>query len=765
MAVSRTSSSHKTEPKRPEEPPKKDSVEKKGGPAQGTVKAQSTSYNEDRFEAASTSGPTSRALQTAAIDPRIAAEAGLNVTAQPHRAGEQGMFTVDTVRFQDDQQSGGNHNVYVRVVGADGQELSPEDVSRYFDVHYTPGPGQSVTAASPKILDAYGVAQDAWSTSANTGEATRAYFDVPMYGGTSAQVWVTPKDVPGNPYAGYGSQAVGPFSMPANHHVNYLVTFRATPGADAGGPTLPTEPTSPDFSTEQLVEDLYQQVLGRPSDPGGKANWVAYANHLASQGQSEQQVRDTLTAMFQQSDEYLARQGGSTVRPPESPPAGEGGGAYSPGDMLQVQAQGGLNLRAGPGQEQALIGGMADGTSLRVTPPPDGGAASRHGWVHVSGPAGEGWVSEAFVAKAGAGGTPATGTPSAPVGHGELLTPDGRPQHFVAGNYTDLGRSNAGGMPHPIHEAEAFRAAVNQDLDRLREMGVDNVRIWAADFPENPLGNDNAALAARVRIISEEAARRGMTVTADLFDGATLPKDVNAYRGREAELNARIQSIVGQNAGATNIVWSVGNEIGDPANPSGFADWYVEKAQLIRDTVRAHGGDANRPLISLQVTPGALGHPTRGWENARAAMERVVAASDIISPHFYPTAMPGELPWENKNLDGSSQGTFPVMDLESLQVWVELAQAAGKPVTAGEFSIPRDTEATRGLSEQEYAALTETWMQELKNMGIHQVSFWQLAKDDVGHVDPASVDSIVGENAGDSRALMELLRDKGWFNS
>jgi hypothetical protein len=561
-------------------------------------------------------------------------------------------------------------------------------------------------------------------------------------------VWVKPKDVPGNPHAGYGSQAVGPFSMPANHHVNDLVTFRATPGA-----TEPTDPTKPTAPVDQLVEDTYQQVLGRASDPGGKAHWVAYANHLSSQGRSEQEVRDTLTALFKQSDEYRARQAGQV---PTTPPAGSGGGTYAPGDMLQVNAPGGLNLRAGPGADQARIGGMANGASLRVTTPPDGGPASRNGWVHVSGPAGTGWVSEQYVRKAG------TGTPGGTPGDGRLLTPDGRPQHFVAGNYTDLGRSNAGHMPHPIHDEAGFRAAVNQDLDRLREMGVDNVRIWAADFPENPLGNDNAALAARVRIISEEAARRGMTVTVDLFDGATMNKDVNAYR--DAEINARIQSIVGANAGASNIVWSVGNEIGDPNNPAGFADWYVEKANLIRDTVRAHGGDASRPLISLQVTPGALGHPTHGWGNARAAMERVVAASDIISPHFYPTAMPGQLPWENMREDGSSQGTFPQMDYDSLKVWVELAKKAGKPVTLGEFSVPRDTQATKDLSQQQYAEMTEAWMRELKGLGLQQVSFWQLAKDDVGHVDPASVDYIVGDNSGDSHTLVDRLRANGWFN-
>jgi hypothetical protein len=767
MPISRTSAStSRKEPKRTEAPKKQEPIKEKEAPRLQRMSTRASSV--ERFEPAGGSRSVAQAPKAADIDPRIATEAGLNVTARPHTTGQQGTFTADTVRYQNDQQSGGNHNVYVRLVDAHGNELSPDSVNRYFDVEYTPGPGQAAVKASPKIQDAFGVARDAWTTSANTGGPTGAYLDAPMYGGNQTTVWIKPKDVPGNPYAGYGSQAVGPFSMPANHHVNYLVTFRATPGAtEAPVPTEPTEPTEPSLPTaspEQLVEDTYQQVLGRASDPGGKANWVAYANHLASQGSSEQEVRDALSAMFKQSDEYRARQAGQV---PASPPVSSGGGSYAPGDVLQVSAPDGLNLRAGPGADQTRIGGLANGAALRVTAPPDGGAASRNGWVHVSGPAGNGWVSEQYVRKAGTGapsGTPG-GTPSGTPGNGQLLMPDGRPQHFVAGNYTDLGRSNAGYMPHPIQDEAGFRAAVNQDLERLREMGVDNVRIWAADFPENPLGNDNAALAARVRIISEEAARRGMTLTVDLFDGATMSKDVNAYRGRDAELNARIQSIVGANAGASNIVWSVGNEIGDPNNPAGFADWYTEKANLIRGAVRAQGGDANRPLISLQVTPGALGHPTHGWGDARAAMARVVAASDIISPHFYPTAMPGQLPWQNMGENGAPQGTYPQMDYDSLKVWVELAQQAGKPVTLGEFSVPRDTQGTKDLSPQQYAEMTEAWMRELKGLGLQQVSFWQLAKDDVGHVDPASVDYIAGDNSGDSHTLVDRLRANGWFNS
>lgn len=631
----------------------------------------------DTFEAGVLDMKSGRgAAAPADMDPRIASEAGIQVAVQPQREGAAGRMEVAAVRYQDDQQSGGNHNVYVRILGPDGKELPPEDVGRYFDVKYVPGPGMPETAASPKIRDPYGVAQDAWTTGVSTGGPTGSYFDIPMYGGNAVEVWAQPKEVPGNPYADYGSQRVGPFSMPGNHHVNYLVSFQATPGAgsvpqDAALPAASAPAPAPAAGgMDGMVEGLYQSLLGRPSDPGGKANWVGYGNHLLDQGKSEQEVKDVLTAMLQQSDEYQARAAGGQV--------------------------------------------------------------------------------------------PAAAVPAGPAGDGRLLGPDGQPQGFVAGNYTDLGRANTGQLPHPIQDEAGFRAAVAEDLDRLQRMGVDDVRIWAADFPENNLGDDPQVLARRVGLIADEAARRGMTVTVDLFDGNAMPKDVNGYLGREEQLSQRISTIVGQNAQHSNIRWSVGNEIGDPANPSGFADWYEQKVAQIRDAVSAGGGDPSRPMISLQVTPGALGHPDHGWTGARAAMERVVAASDVISPHFYPPGAVGDLPWELHHTDGSV--TYPQMDWDSVKTWIDLANQAGKPVTIGEFGVPRNT--TRGdPSAADYAAWSGAWLNELRALGVDQVSFWQLAKNEGGHIDPASADLAWGPNAEDTNALLEQLRQDGWISA
>lgn len=186
----------------------------------------------------------------ASVDPRIASR----VSVTPHSQGPNGSFDVKSVAYQDDTQSAGRHNVYVRILDPKGQELPPADMQKWFDVQTVAGPGQPPVSAGAKVNDPYGVQKDAWSTSANTGGPTAGYFDAPLYGGNAMQVFIKPKDVPGNPYAGYGSQQVGPLTMPGNHHVNYLVTFQANPASapqpqapaqPPQGPTTPQNPTAP----------------------------------------------------------------------------------------------------------------------------------------------------------------------------------------------------------------------------------------------------------------------------------------------------------------------------------------------------------------------------------------------------------------------------------------------------------------------------------------------------------------------------------------
>lgn len=246
MSIRRTdSNTNRTETSRTSSPEK--SASEKSTAEKTVQKNQATQVKAsvDAFEPSRT--PVRAATPASAvIDPRIASEARIPLKVTPQSQGPNGSFNVATVAYQNDQQSGGNHNVYVRVLDASGKEIPPEDLGRYFDVQFTHGPGQPVTSASPKLNDAYGVKQDAWTTSENTGGPTKGYFDVPMWGGNAMQVWVKPKDVPGNPYAGFGSQQVGPFTMPANHHVNFLVSFQAAPaGMQPQNPPVQPPPVQP----------------------------------------------------------------------------------------------------------------------------------------------------------------------------------------------------------------------------------------------------------------------------------------------------------------------------------------------------------------------------------------------------------------------------------------------------------------------------------------------------------------------------------------
>ncbi|HEX5749147.1 MAG TPA: peptidoglycan-binding domain-containing protein [Archangium sp.] len=411
----------------------------KSSPEKETQKTQAPPRNTavDTFEAPPRPAPVQLAATRASalIDPRIATEARLQVQTPQRSQGPNGSMDVRTVAYQNDQQSGGNHNVYVRILDASGKEIPPEDLTRYFDVQFTHGPGQPVTSASPKLNDAYGVKQDAWTTSENTGGPTQGYFDIPMWGGNAMQVWVTPRDVPGNPYAGFGSQQVGPFTMPANHHVNFLVSFQAVPaGAQQQPPPVqpppmqpppvqpgPSEPrrgaegpevlamqqelvrtgyltqaqmaTGPgtfgpateaalssfqrdqglpvtgayDAATRQalaaaptqgqptradlgeLVEGVYRSELGRASDPAGKQTWMDFAGRQRAQGKTDAEIRDTLVAMFRQSDEYRDRGPGQVrnptpVTPPVGPaPVGAPGSVYAPYEVVPgIQVNGRL---------------------------------------------------------------------------------------------------------------------------------------------------------------------------------------------------------------------------------------------------------------------------------------------------------------------------------------------------------------------------------------------------------------------------------------
>ncbi|MBN2359116.1 MAG: cellulase family glycosylhydrolase [Deltaproteobacteria bacterium] len=338
---------------------------------------------------------------------------------------------------------------------------------------------------------------------------------------------------------------------------------------------------------------------------------------------------------------------------------------------------------------------------------------------------------------------PATTAPTttAPAsGTGQFLKPDGSVHNFIGGNYTDLGRLDNGTMPDPTtpEGAAAMRAAVAADLDRLQGEQVDEVRIWAGNVPggESVGGLENPeAMAARVKIIAEEAARRDMTVTVDLFDGNCVGgKDVNNYRAMDDTYNKVIDTVVGKNRDADNIQWSLGNEIGDYNNPEAFANWYVEKANLIRQA----GGPGTK--VVTEFTPGsAINHPRGiGYDRWAACASKIINASDIVGIHFYPKHGPD-------SMDAGDQ-----LEYETLCAWNDLAQKAGKPFVVGEFNVSSEQ---GGRSEQSI----QQWLQRFEEMGVDHVSLWQFLKNEGGHIDEESFDSLR------NRSYLDLLHRNGWL--
>lgn len=227
---------------------------------------------------ADTFTPAPAAAPPVLIDPRIATEAKVTLDIHAQTTGGAGSFDVATVRYQSDLngESGGNHNVYVRVLDANGNEIPPEDLARWFDVREAPGGGAPETSGSLKARDPYGVQHDAWTNSQNSGGPSQGYFDVPIWGSDQARVWIAPRNVPGNPYAGFGSQSAGPFVMPGHHHVNYLVTFQARPGtvrppAPPPPPPGPVPRPPPDLGAAQRRISGYAagRDIGAPVDNGG----------------------------------------------------------------------------------------------------------------------------------------------------------------------------------------------------------------------------------------------------------------------------------------------------------------------------------------------------------------------------------------------------------------------------------------------------------------------------------------------------------------
>lgn len=312
---------------------------------------------------------------------------------------------------------------------------------------------------------------------------------------------------------------------------------------------------------------------------------------------------------------------------------------------------------------------------------------------------------------------------------GAACTSSGRPL-TVGGNYTDIGVDAGGSMPT---NSTTLRNNVRADLDRLDRAGVSDLRIWA----EPPyVGMSTAQMATRVGIVAQEAATRGMRVLVALVDlHRTSPSDPDTHRrsGITTLLRNRFSGIVWPNRGASNIVWSIGNEPAGPSDPVGFARWYRDRVSEMR------GYMGSGQQVVAELVPGSTNHFSGGMSaQAHQAADIIAAAVDLVSVHYYP---PHDL----------SQGED--LEFQSLRVW--LGKAGPARFLVGEIGVCQAMSASA-----RYTRLTQ-WLGRMESYGIRKALIWQFLKDDTNHLDPCSFDLVLsGNNHVDITA--ELQRD-GWL--
>lgn len=256
------------------------------------------------------------------------------VTVEQRVPPTSGSFDVAQVAFQNDENAQGNHNVYVRVLGPDGQPIPPQ----YLEVMFAPGgPEWGEHPANPKNHPNDVIPQGAWTNGERVGALQTGYFDAPLAGDDRMTVWVRPAQIPDNPYAGFGTQQVGPFTMPGHHHVNWLVTFQAR-GAGAPSVALPpaassqppsaaaAQPASVPSDLEELINSVYLSELGRNAEDyhaahtTGIGHWMRYAKRLADKGVAPEDIRQWLVDEFHKTPEYKARLASGAVGAGANPP-------------------------------------------------------------------------------------------------------------------------------------------------------------------------------------------------------------------------------------------------------------------------------------------------------------------------------------------------------------------------------------------------------------------------------------------------------------
>ncbi len=306
---------------------------------------------------------------------------------------------------------------------------------------------------------------------------------------------------------------------------------------------------------------------------------------------------------------------------------------------------------------------------------------------------------------------------------------------LVGSNYTDLGCNEAGRLdyyPGAGWETELLRN-VRRGLDKLRQFGVKQVRVWVVPPQVGLLEVERTFMPARIKVIAQEARSRGMIVTVDLHDfGSFREPNPSPSAGRDQLLTERIDAIVRPNSSFSNLRWSIGNEIRGSDNPEGFATWYENRVNELSNAVGPW------QLIVAEMTPGAAEHH---WgSDTTSAAKRIIAVSDIVSIHFYPED------------DTTGQERISMMEWQKL---------CGDKFRIGEFSIKKiNPNRSKAIREE----LKKFEVMGLR--GVHTVSMWQFLKtESAGHIDEDMSLEITPPEPGvvGGEVIANDLADRGWL--
>ncbi|MBN2359107.1 MAG: LysM peptidoglycan-binding domain-containing protein, partial [Deltaproteobacteria bacterium] len=124
-----------------------------------------------------------------------------------------------------------------------------------------------------------------------------------------------------------------------------ILAQRSAARTNTPAPSATPAPPNGGAPLGDIVESVYESELGRPSDPGGKAHWVAYAQGLRDKGWSDEQIGNDLEARFHESEEYRAQHASEAsptapVAPAAGAPSGQPPAVYdqygNPRDMNWV---------------------------------------------------------------------------------------------------------------------------------------------------------------------------------------------------------------------------------------------------------------------------------------------------------------------------------------------------------------------------------------------------------------------------------------------